>query len=68
MCIRDSFKVVTVENGNIKEAICQGNRLNAQAQGLLGNMRRGQKFSIEEIKVNMPDGVRKVPSISLRII
>jgi len=63
-----SFKIVTVVNGEIREAVCSGNRLSAAARGLLDNMRRGQKFSIEEIKVNMPDGVRKVSSISLRII
>lgn len=63
-----SYKIVTVVNGEIREAAVTGNKLNGQARGLLDNMRRGQKFSIEEIKVNMPDGVRKVPSISLRII
>jgi hypothetical protein len=31
-------------------------------------MRKGQKFSIEEIMVKMPEGNRKVSSISLRII
>ncbi len=63
-----SFKVVTVVNGEIKEAKCTGNRLSDSAKGLLNNMRRGQKFSIEEIMVKMPEGNRKVSSISLRII
>ena len=63
-----SFKVVTVVNGEIREAKCSGNKLNAAAKGILGNMRRGQKFSIEQIMVKMPEGNRKVSSISLRII
>lgn len=63
-----SFKIVTVVNGEIKEAPCQGNKLSQSAKGLLGKMRRGQKFSIEEIMVRMPEGNRRVSSISLRII
>ena len=63
-----SFKVVTVVNGEIKEAKCTGNTLNETSKGILSTMRRGQKFSIEEIMVKMPEGNRKVSSISLRII
>jgi hypothetical protein len=63
-----SFKIVTVVNGEIREAKCTGNTLNEAAKGILGNMRKGQKFSIEEIMVKMPEGNRKVSSISLRII
>ena len=63
-----SFKIVTVVNGEIREAKCTGNTLNAASKGILGNMRKGQKFSIEEIMVKMPEGNRKVSSISLRII
>jgi gliding motility-associated protein GldM len=63
-----SFKVVTVVDGEIREAKCSGNKLSTAAKGILGNMRRGQKFSIEQIMVKMPEGNRKVSSISLRII
>ncbi len=62
------FTVFTTINGEFKEIKCTGNRLSPAASALIAKLRKGQKFGIEEIFVKMPDGERKVPSLSLRIL
>jgi gliding motility-associated protein GldM len=63
------FVVSATVNGNPKDIAVTGNILNSEAKSLLGKLKKGEKFYIEQIDCKLPDGrsVRLSP-ISLKIL
>lgn len=54
-----SFNFVTNVNGLEKSVKVTGNRLNSECMALIGSAKRNQKFYIENIYAQMPDGTKR---------
>lgn len=64
-----SFMFSTAEGGVVNETKCSGNSLNSQAKSMVKRAKRNQKFFIEKIMVNMPDGsTRQLSPVILKVI
>ncbi|HLG39277.1 MAG TPA: gliding motility protein GldM [Chitinophagaceae bacterium] len=64
-----SFTFVTDnDDGDLEEAICQGNTWNDKAQGLIRKLKAGRTVSIENIRAVGPDGMsKKLPGLTYYI-
>ncbi len=64
-----SFKFSTVKSGMITEEKVNGFRLNGTCKNMISGATRNQKFYIEDIKCNMPDGsTRTLAPIIITVI
>ncbi|MFK7757301.1 MAG: GldM family protein [Flavobacteriales bacterium] len=62
------YTVVVVQNGQVKAAKCTARALSGDARALLGNVKAGQNFTIENVKVKVAGETRKVSSVALRVV
>lgn len=63
------FVVSATVNGNPKDISVTGNILSSEAKAVLGKLKKGEKFYIEQIDCKMPDGRSvRLPPISLKIL
>jgi len=62
------YTVVVVQNGQVKAAKCTTRALSGDAKALLGSVKAGQNFTIENVKVIVAGETRKVSSIALRVV
>jgi len=62
------FVVSATVNGTPKDIPVPGNILNSEAKAVLGKLKRGEKFYIEQIDCKLPDGrTVRLPAITLKI-
>lgn len=62
-----SYKVVTVQNGNYIEEECKGPNLTDNARKSLKKLNKGQRAFFEDIKVQTPTGVVSVPNATIKL-
>lgn len=64
-----SFTIVMDdENGELQEAVCQGNTWSTKAQGMISRAKAGQTLSVEQIRAVGPDGRnQKLPGLTYYI-
>ncbi len=63
-----SFTLSIYVSGSWKDYTSNGRELSAEGKAALGRLKRGEKFYLEKIMCNMPDGTqRKLSNISLKV-
>lgn len=62
-----SWNMSVFVNGAYADYSAQGPSATGQMRELLSKAKSGQKILIEEVKVQCPDGVRKIPGCVLKV-
>ena len=62
-----SWNLSVFVNGGYADYSAQGPGATAQMKEILGRAKTGQKVLIEEVRVQCPDGVRKITGCVLKI-
>lgn len=62
-----SWNMSVFINGAFADYTAQGPSATSQMKDILGKVKTGQKVLIEEVKVQLPDGVRKITGCILKI-
>ncbi len=63
-----SFTLSIYVSGSWKDYASNGRELSAEGKAALGRLKKGEKFYLEKIMCNMPDGTqRKLSNISLKV-